>query len=136
MCLNWGILMVVTLAGVTILSPVDPDLVIGNATSNTVPDLPNSFNLTSPSGTLYDNFTGQNFNGSSDPFDPTNFGIVDYFNWGLMSIQWIMSVISPYYIFSFLVLLGYPAVFILGLSSIIGISMILLFIYYISGKGA
>jgi len=136
MCLNWGVLMVVTLAGVTILSPVDTSIEIGNSTSNILPDLPNAYNVTNPSGTLYQNFSNQNFNGSSNPFDSSNFGIADYFNWGLMTGQWILSVISPYYVMSFLIIWGYPNVFILGLSSIIGISMILLAIYYFTGKGA
>lgn len=131
MFINWGMLAVATLAGSDPISPIDASTYI-NSTNTSVP---NFLNQTDPTGSAYKNFTDVPFNSSSDPFDATNFGILDYFNWTLMGAQWIISAISPYYILSFLLVLGYDPIFILGMSGAIGISFILMFIYYITGKG-
>lgn len=133
MCLNWGLLLVASLAPVDVVSPID-QATIFNATELQA-DYPNYINGTSPDGTYYSNFTSQSLNSTADPFDTSNFGIADYFTWGLMALQWIVAIISPYYILSFFTMIGLHPLFVFGISGLIGVSFILMLIYYITGKG-
>src|SRR3990167_766506 len=129
LCINGMILVCEALIDTPIRTPFDSTDQV-NATN-----MPNLYNATSQTNTLYQNITGYDIENATESGASGTLNPIDTLFYPIAILQLAIGVITGTFIASVMAIFGFPIVFIGVIYGIHGFLIIMTVIYFITGRG-
>lgn len=131
LCINGGILIVDSLQDTALITPFDTSTTVAGLTSGPVTD---TYNFTTPSGTLGGNLSGGSLQNNTIGGNPGLLNPIDFVFQPLAFIWGIMVFMTSGFAMNMIALLGFPAIFSYVMTGIFGLLLVRNLLYLWTGR--